>query len=129
MQVRFLSPAPYGWMAERFKAADLKSVDVMSVRGFESYSTRQRHQVSLIQGAYSSGTIRRTGKIDIIASYIAGSFKGQDLGLSQNRLTGGRIQRMEYEILGQHQFLRPKTDDVSSILTPAARPQYPSSCR
>ena len=28
-------------MAERFKAADLKSVGVKSARGFESYSARQ----------------------------------------------------------------------------------------
>ena len=52
--------------------------------------------------------------------YIAVSFKGQDLGLSQSRLMVGRIQHMRYEILGQNQFLRPKTEDVSSILTAAA---------
>ena len=53
--------------------------------------------------------------------YIGVSFKGQDSGLSQGRLTEGRIQLMRYEILGQDQFLRPKTADVSSILTAPAK--------
>ena len=49
---------------------------------------------------------------------IAGSFKGQDLGLSKGRL---KVRRAKYtRKLGQYQPLGPKTDDVSSILTPAA---------
>ena len=57
--------------------------------------------------------------------YIEGSFKGQDRGLSKNCI---KVVHAKYtRELGQYQLLGPKTDDVSSILTPAAKPQYPSS--
>ena len=75
----------------------------------------------LPQGACSSGIIRRTGKIDIIAN-TGVSFKGQDLGLCWAGVMvalGGPLFPLREDAV-RFCGSAPKTEDVSSILTAPA---------